>query len=180
MSADQKLKVSSLRFYLYSRPVHPELFDIHHGHHIAAERFDAQVWVTGCTHVIGFHHGRQSLVEVTADEATELPKRGLQLDLPFRGEKVHQCRNLSGINYMVNFQVESMSPMVYSRTHHELARQGTQRGMFVPFPMWMSHGLTPFTFIDYQVKPDQLHVFAFHAFPEDLTMVKTQSIFELI
>jgi hypothetical protein len=45
--------------------------------------------------------------------------------------------------------------------------------------MWMSHSLTPFTFVDYDAKPNELHVFTFHAFPEDLTIVKTQSIFEL-
>jgi hypothetical protein len=69
--------------------------------------------------------------------------------------------------------------MAYSRTHHELARQGAHRGLFVPFPTWRSRSLTPFTFIDYEVRPDQLHVFAFHAFPDDLTMVRTQSLFEL-
>ncbi|MCK4601239.1 MAG: DUF2617 family protein, partial [Phycisphaerae bacterium] len=81
--------------------------------------------------------------------------------------------------YMMNFQVESMSPTVYSKTHHDLARLGAQRGLFVPFPMWMTRSLTPFTYIDYEAKPNQLHVFTFHAFPEDLTVVKTQSIFEL-
>jgi hypothetical protein len=72
-----------------------------------------------------------------------------------------------------------MSPAVYSRTHHDLARLGAQRGLFVPFPMWMSHCLTPFTFIDYEAKANGLHVFTFHAFPDELTIVKTQSIFEL-
>ena len=64
-------------------------------------------------------------------------------------------------------------------THHELARSGAKHGLFVPFPTWMSHGLTPFTYIDYQATPNGLHVFAFHAFPDDLTVLKTQSIFEM-
>ena len=34
-------------------------------------------------------------------------------------------------------------------------------------------------YIDYDAAPNSLHVFAFHAFPEDLTIIKTQSIFEL-
>ncbi len=84
-----------------------------------------------------------------------------------------------GMKYMMNFQVESMSPTVYSKTHHEIARLGARRGLYVPFPMWMSRSLTPFTYIDYDAKPNELHVFTFHAFPEDLTIVKTQSIFEL-
>ena len=61
----------------------------------------------------------------------------------------------------------------------ELARAAMQRGLFVPFPGWMSRSLTPFTYIDYDARPNQLHVLAFHAFPDELAVVKTQSIFEL-
>jgi hypothetical protein len=100
--------------------------------------------------------------------------------MPFRGEKDHERKRVSGLHYMVNFQVEPMSPDVYSRTHHELARLGARRGLFVPFPRQMAHSLTPFTFIDYDARPNELHVFCFHAFPEDLTVVKTQSLFELL
>jgi len=179
MSIGQKQNVSTLRYLLYDRPLHPELFDIYHDHHIVKHGYEAQVWVTGCTHVVGFFRDDQSIVEVVADDTVELPARGLLREMPFRGERDHEHKRAHGINYMMNFQVESMSPAVYSKTHHDLARLGAQRGLFVPFPMWMSRSLTPFTYIDYQAKPHQFHVFAFHAFPEELTIVKTQSIFEL-
>jgi len=179
MSVEQKQSASTLRFYLYERPVHPELFDIYRDDHIVKSCYEAQIWVTGCSHVIGFFRDSFSLVELTADADAELPRRGLMLELPFRGERDHNCKRTDGINYMMNFQVESMSPHVYSKTHHDLARLGAQRGLFVPFPMWMARSLTPFTFIDYSAKPNELHVFTFHAFPDELTIVKTQSIFEL-
>jgi len=179
MSIGQKQRLSSLRFYLYDRPLHPELFDIYQDHHIVKNGYEAQVWVTGCSHVIGFFRDRLALVELIADADAELPERGRLVELPFRGERDHECKRAEGINYMMNFQVETMSPSVYSRTHHDLARHGGRRGLFVPFPMWMANSLTPFTYIDYEAKPNELHVFAFHAFPEELTMVKTQSIFEL-
>jgi hypothetical protein len=179
VSIGQKQSIGSLRYYLYDRPLHPELFDIYHGHHIVKPAYESQIWVTGCSHVIGFFREGQSLVEVIADAEAELSQHGRILELPFRGERDHERKKTGGIHYMMNFQVETMSPAVYSRTHHELARMGTQRGLFVPFPMWMSRGLTPFTYIDYSAKPNELHVFAFHAFPEDLTIIKVQSIFEL-
>jgi len=179
MSIGQKQRVATLRFYLYDRPLHPELFDIYHDNHIVRENYEAQVWVTGCTHVIGFFHKGQSLVEVTADLDMILPQRGRLLELPFKGERDHERRRADGINYMMSFQVERMSAAVYTRTHHELAKLGTKRGLFVPFPTWMTRSLTPFSYLDYQAKPNELHVFAFHAFPEELTIVKTQSIFEL-
>jgi len=179
MSIGQKQSVGNLRFFLYNRPLHPELFDIYHDHHIHKPSYEAQIWVTGCTHVIGFFRGDACLVELTSDDDELLPARGQLLQLPFRGEKAHQFKRADGIHYMMNFQVETMSPAVYSRTHHDLARLGAKRGLFVPFPMWMARSLTPFTFIDYETKPNEMHVFTFHAFPEDLTIVKTQSIFEL-
>ena len=179
MSVGQQQSVSSLRFYLYSRPLHPELFDIYYDRNIVQRRYEMQVWVTGCSHVIGFFRDGRSLVEVVSDSSNPLPKRGLQLELPFRGERDHERKRDDAINYMMNFQVESMSSAVYSKTHHELARIGSRRGLFVPFPKWMSNSLTPFTYIDYDAKPNGLHVFTFHAFPADLTIVKTQSIFEL-
>jgi len=179
MSIGQKQSVSSLRFYLYDRPLHPELFDIYHDHHIIKNGYEAQIWVTGCTHVIGFFRDRVSLLQVTAHADNILPQRGQLLEIPFRGERDHECKRAEGINYMMSFQVEAMSTAVYSRTHHDLARLGAQRGLFVPFPMWMTRSLTPFTYIDYEAKPNELHVFTFHAFPEDLTIVRTQSIFEL-
>jgi hypothetical protein len=179
MSIGQKQRVVSLRFFLFDRPLHPELFDIYDDRHISRSAYEAQVWVTGCTHVIGFYRRGQSLVEVVCDMEQGLPSRGKLLELPFKGEKDHKCRKADGINYMMNFQLDRMNPAVYSRTHHELARQGSRRGLFVPFPSWMANKLTPFTFIDFDARPNELHVFAFHAFPEDLTIIKTQSIFEV-
>jgi hypothetical protein len=179
MNIGQKQSVSSLRFYLYDRPLHPELFEIYHDHHIVKDGYEAQIWVTGCTHVIGFFRDRCSMLEVTADADNILPQRGQLLELPFRGEHEHERKQAEGINYMMSFQVEPMSAAVYSKTHHDLARLGAQRGLFVPFPMWMSRSLTPFTYVDYEAKVNGLHVFAFHAFPDELTIVKTQSIFEL-
>jgi hypothetical protein len=179
MSIGQQQSVESLRFYLFDRPLHPELFDIYHDHHIIKKGYEAQIWVTGCTHVIGFYRGRSSVVEAIADADNILPQRGQLIEIPFRGEREHERKRAEEINYMMNFQVEAMSPAVYSRTHHDLARLGAQRGLFVPFPLWMSNSLTPFTFIDYEARPTGLHVFTFHAFPGELTILKTQSIFEL-
>ena len=44
--------------------------------------------------------------------------------------------------------------------------------------MWRAQSLTPFTYIDYDARPNELHVLTFQAFPDELTIIKTQSIFE--
>ncbi len=179
MSTGQKQSLAALRFKLYDRPLHPELFDIYHDHHVFREQYEAQIWVTGCAHAIGFYRDDASLVETLAESEAPLPDRGMLVDLPVRGEREHERRRTRQIGYMMNLQVESMSPEVYAKTHEDLSRIGQKRGLFVPFPMWASDSRTPFTFIDYEAKPDQLHVLSFQAFPDELTLVKSQSIFEL-
>ena len=179
MTLGQKQSIDALKFMLYSRPLHPELFEIHHQQKIIQPNFEAVVWVTGCSHLISFYVGRDTLTEVMAGDNDELPERGLVASFRIRGEKEHEFQHGQGMHYMMNFQVESMSPKLYTQSHHDLAHSATKHGLFVPFPAWRVNGLTPFTYIDYQSTPTSLHVFAFHAFPEALTVVKTQSIFEL-
>ncbi|MBI5725576.1 MAG: DUF2617 family protein [Planctomycetes bacterium] len=179
MNTGQNHCVDTLRFCLYDRPLHPELFDIRESRNVDRGVYEAQVWATGRTHAIGFFRTDCSLVEVIAGEDVELPARGLILELPFRGEKDHERKKAGDISYMMNFQVEIMSKQVYSGTHEELTRMAAKRGLFVLHAERPNGPLTPFTFIDYEARPNEFHVMAFHSFPDELTILKTQSIFEL-
>jgi xanthine/CO dehydrogenase XdhC/CoxF family maturation factor len=180
MPIGQKQRAAGLQFLLYDRPVHPEFFDIYHDHRIAKRRYEAQIWVTGISHVIGFFGGGSVLTELIAQGRAVLPERGRLVALPLRGEKKHETGQCPGLRYLMNFQVETLSPRLYAKAHHDLARHGSQRGIFVPFPQWTSNSLVPFTYIDYEAKADQLHVFAHHAFVDELTLITTLSIFELV
>ncbi|MFP4356537.1 MAG: DUF2617 family protein [Phycisphaerae bacterium] len=180
MNTGQNQSLAALRFRLYDRALHPELFEIYHDRHIVQDGYEAQIWVTGCAHAIGFFSEEGCLVQTLAEADAPLPQRGLQLDLPVRGEREHKQTRQRHISYMMNLQVELMSPEVYAKTHDDLERIGGKRGLFASFPMWNCGQLTPFTFIDSEAKPNTLHVFTFQAFPDELTLVKSQTIFELI
>ena len=45
---------------------------------------------------------------------------------------------------------------------------------------WSDGELVPFSYIDHEARDSEFHVHAFHAFPEELTLLKTQSIFEIV
>ncbi len=180
MSTGQQQAVGSLWYYLYDHPLHPELFDISRREFLEMRRYSARLWVTGCRHVIGFTVGDQTVTEVLADADAELPARGRLASLALRGEKAHET-TVGGVRYMMNFQRETMSDRVYASTHDELARIGQTRGLFEDFPSWSQHpSLRPFSFLDFDANATHIHVFAYHAFPEDLTLVKIQSIFEVV
>ena len=135
MSIKQTNRLESLRFFLYERPLHPELFEIYDDVKITNRVTKPRFGVTGCTHVISFFRRRSNpSLKSCANVDNPLPSRGQVLLLPFRGEKSHEQKHLDGINYMMNLQAEVMSSRVYHQTHHELARQGAKQGLFIPFP----------------------------------------------
>ncbi len=174
-----KLRVDELLFCLYQRPVHPELFDIRRVKRLTLSRYQAEIWVCGLAHVVMVRAGEQTLTELIADETSLLPKTGLAASFRFRGERDHAQSFDDGMKYILSTQVERMSPQLFPATHRDYVHYAQNRGIFLAFDDWSHDGLAPFSFVDYDVRDHELHVHAFHAFPEELTLLKTQSIFEI-
>ena len=171
--------VDQLLFSLFQRPLHPELFKIYASRHVKSEHYEANVWVTGCTHVISMFCGEDCLSEVVSYPGQLLPSRGLVERFQFRGPRTHKCTLSHGISYMTDFQIEKMSPNLYKQNRSDLECMARKKGIFVPFPEEEVGNLDPFCFVDYEARRTELHIQTFAAFPDQLTMIKTQSLFEL-
>ncbi len=168
--------VSELTFSLYQRPLHPELFDIYSRRQVKTEKYEATIWATGCSHVVQVSSQDLWLAELISLPAQLLPKRGLIERFQFRGQRSHKCTLSRGLSYMTDFQIEKMSPNLYRKSHMDLERFARNRGMFVRFPKMAVGGLEPFSYIDFEARPEELHLHAFHAFPDQVTIIKTQSL----
>ncbi len=168
--------VSELSFSLYQRALHPELFDIYGRRQLKTEKYETLIWATGCSHVISVFAGPLCLTELISAPGQLLPRRGLIERFQFHGRRTHKCTLSRGLSYMTDFQVEKMSPNLYRKSHGDLERFARNRGLFVRFPKLAVGGLEPFTYIDFEARRDELHVHAFHAFPDQVTIVKTQSL----
>ncbi|MCK4999228.1 MAG: DUF2617 family protein [Anaerohalosphaera sp.] len=171
-----KLIISDLSFSLYQRSLHPELFEIHASRKIKTDKYEADIWATGCSHVITVSAGDMCLCELISLPGQPLPKRGLIERFQFRGHKNHKCSLSRGLSYMTDFQVEKMSANLYRQSHLDLERFAKNRGLFLTFPDVSSTGLEPFSYIDFEARKNELHIHAFHAYPEQITIIKTQSL----
>ncbi len=171
--------VDELHFSLYQRTLHPELFKIHQVKRVDHTYYCAEMWITGLSHVVTVQFGNQFLTELIFEQNEILPRVGLANSFRLRGERDYAQGFTGGLRYILSSQVERMTPNLFPSTHRDLQRYGQQRGMYVPFEEWDYEGLSPFTFIDFEAREREFHVHAFHVFPVDRTIVKTQSIFEL-
>lgn len=172
-------RVSDLKLVVYRRPLHPELFCIHESRHIERPAYQADIWVMGLSHVVAVQSGGRCVTEVTTDDVDVLPQNGLVTSFQFRGERDHLEEFDDGMRYILSTQVERMSQNLYHASHRDLMNYASSRGLLVRFEDWAEGELVPFTFVDYEMRNRELHVQAFHAFPADFTILKTQSIIEV-
>lgn len=173
-------RVTDLKFVLYRRPLHPELFHIHQSRHLERFAYQADIWVMGLSHVVSVQSAGRCVTEVTADDIEVLPQNGMVTSFQFRGERDHAETFDDGMHYILSTQVERMSQNLFHASHRDLLNYASTRGMLIRFDDWAEGGaLVPFTFVDFEARDKELHVQSFHAFPADFTILKTQSIIEV-
>lgn len=170
--------VDELHFSLYQRALHPELFHIHQVKRVEHRRYSAEIWIVGLAHVVTVQFGNRHLTELVAEPNDLLPRVGLANTFRFRGERDYSQTFPGGLRFILSTQVERLSANLYPSTHRDLERYARRRGMFVEFDEWGHEGLSPFTFADFEARENEFHIHAFHVFPDERTIVKTQSIFE--
>ena len=177
-SPKTNLAISELSFSLYQRPLHPELFNIYDRRHLKTEKYETLIWATGCSHLVSVFSGEMCLTELISVPGQILPRLGLIERIQFQGKRNHKCTLSRGMHYMTDFQVEKMSANLYRQSHIDLKRFAQNRGLFVQFPELEVGGLEPFSYIDFEARREELHIHTFHAYPDQVTIIKTQSLFD--
>jgi hypothetical protein len=166
-----------MAFQLYGRPLHPELFEILAARRIRRSGYALDLWITTTGHVITWKDGPSQLTEIVAGPE-ELPDWGLKLRHRLRGERCDMVGGANGISYQVSFQVETLSPENFLTVHSELLSDSGKDGLLhasVPNHRW---ALTPVSSIHVEAWGGGLSLSTFHTFPDECSVVKTQSLIE--
>ena len=174
---EQQVSVTDLQFSLYERPTHPELFKIEYRQDVAERSYWASVWLIEGGHVVTFNWQKYFLVELLAGAGGLGPRRGLLQKFPLRGERTCQQYSEAGLEYVMAGQVERMSQQVFSSTYQEVLATAQSRGTLV-LRGAADNLNVPFVYAEIEARNNELHVTTCHAFPDELAMAKTQSIFK--
>lgn len=168
-----------LSLFLFDRPLHPELFQHYDNFRVSQGRYHADIWIVGLSHVVTLTEGSQTLTELVARESDALPSRGVLTRFKLKGERDHERRGPDDWLYLVSSQVETMDEALYKSVHFDLLRHATRKGHCVVYDELAVGEMAPFTHIDTEARDREFHVHAFHAFPQERTLIKTQSLFEM-
>ncbi len=173
------LQATDLHLFVFDRALHPELFQHFADYRVEQGQYVAEIWIIGLSHAVTVTSGQHSLTELLARESDTLPTRGILSRFRLKGERDHERKTPDGWSYLVSTQVETMDEALYKSVHNDLLRHTEKRGWFQSYEAWAEGDLVPFTYIDYEARDREFHVHAFHAYPAERTLVKTQSIIEL-
>jgi hypothetical protein len=170
-------RVSDLSFQLFSRPLHPEFFDVLAVRRLQREDYEVTVRITRTGHVITWSNSDVFLTEVAASDQP-LPESRRLLRHRMRGEHCETVLPGRGVSYQTSFQVEIMPPEVFLHVHDEILMDGAKRGLLHNFQPHHRLAIAPLGFVTVEARSGCLFSTAFHTFPEEYTVIKTQSLIE--
>lgn len=171
-------RVSDLVFQVYSRPLHPELFDVLACRKVRRDGYDLTIRVTRTGHVITWQQDGRFLTEVAGAHDPLLPEHRRERHWKIRGERGDSLPLGPGLAYQANVQVEVLPPDLFQHVQDEIRADGLRRGMLVHFQPHQRLAVAPVTLVHAEGRPGCLFLSSFHTFPDEFTVVKTQSLIE--
>lgn len=172
-------KVAELVFQLYGRPLHPELFKVCETQTVKRGKYHAKIDITSAGHVITWQYAGLTLTEVATSAHHPLPERRRLMSYRLRGHRSDRVPCRGGVCYQTNFQLEPVEPEIFWTFQQELCHDGLHQGMLHKFDSNGRMALGALSYINLETRNKSLLVQAFHTFPDDYAIVKSQSLFEV-
>ncbi len=172
-------KVAELVFQLYGRPLHPELFETYSSRTVERGEYQARIDITSAGHMVTWRYQGITLTEVATASHHPLPQKRRLLSYRLKGERNDRVDCRGGALYQVSFQLEPVDPEVFWTFQQELRVDSQRQGMFHSFASSGRMALGALSYINVETRNSSLLVQAFHTFPDDYAIVKSQSLFEI-
>jgi hypothetical protein len=172
-------KVAELVFQLYGRPLHPELFQTYCSRTVERGEYQARIDITSAGHMVTWRYHGLTLTEVATASHHPLPQKRRLLSYRLKGERNDRLDCRGGALYQVSFSLEPVDPEVFWTFQQELRLDSERKGMFHSFASSGRMALGALSYINVETRNCSLLVQAFHTFPDDYAIVKSQSLFEI-
>jgi hypothetical protein len=172
-------KIAELVFQLYGRPLHPELFEIFATQRVSRGDYQADVHITSAGHVVAWRYRGITLTEVACSAQHPLPQKRRLLHYKLKGERNDRMECRGGVRYQTSFQLEPVAPEVFWTFQQELSTEGVKQGLLHRFNSSGRMALGALSYLSVETRNRSLRVQAFHTFPDDYAIVKSESLFEV-
>jgi len=155
------------------------LFEVHQTKTFERGGYNAQIDITSAGHVITWRCGGMTLTEVAASAQHPLPKKRRLLSYRLAGEQHDEVQCRGGVVYKTTFQLETVQPQFFWSFQEELCLENSDTAMLQSFEASGRIALGALSYISVETRNRSISFQAFHTFPDDCAVVKTESQFLL-
>jgi len=172
-------RVSDRTFQVFDRALHPEWFTVRVHERFELGAWEADVRIVEGGHAVVFGSQRGRLTEVLSGPEVPLPTSGLLLNSTIRHERTSVLRPGGVAVYQVCLEVEHVDAEVFRHLCEEMTLDAGPGRLAHSFRVANRMAPRPLSHIRVERLAHGLSVHAFHSFPEDLAIFRSQSLFEL-
>ena len=168
-----------LAFRLYDRAIHPELFDVQLTRRIEGPGWIATLSICTGGHVIALRTPGGIATELAAPDTLQLPDRGLSA-----GHKLGASRDWTvplsgGIRAHFSAHVDAVDAVAFRNIEQELTLDARNSAISHRFPGAGRLQAGPLSVIRAEPLTRGVMFHAFHTFPGNSAILRTQSLYEL-
>jgi hypothetical protein len=172
-------RVADLAFLVFGRTLHPDWFHVHAATRAVQTGWEADLRIVEGGHAIHWACGPWRLTEVLAGQEATLPEPGLLFHSPVRHERTVTLRPGPTVEYQTCFEAERVDPEVFYHLSEELTLDARRGGLFHRFARANRMAPAPLSHLAFESRTGGLAVQSVHTFPDELAIVRTQSLFEV-
>lgn len=173
------VRVSDRVFRIFGKAIHPEWFSVRAHERYALGPWEADVRIVQGGHVVVFRAGSTVVTEILGARESPLPVGGLLLDSPVEGEHTESIRAGRDVAYQSCHEVERVDPEVFRHLCDEARLDATPGRLFHAFVPAHRFAPRPISLVRVDRLARGISIQAFHSFPDELAVLRSQSLFEL-
>ncbi len=173
-------RVTDLVFRVYARPLHPEFFTRSRVRRVERAGFTLTAAVTPSGHTLEWTRGGVAIMEVLGAAGDGLPDVGLRFQRRLHAPNTGgggRCELSADVSYEMALRAETLDPDLFAHVQRELIDDASRRGL-----LFHAAGVRPGTAAVSYLTVDPiaagLAVSAFHTYPDEYVVVRTQSLLE--
>lgn len=169
--------VAQLTYQGFDRPIHPEIIESISSRRFKREQYHLALHLTPSGHVIEWRWKNVHLVEILGGKDQVFPEH------PFFAHRIGGERSecffpSEDVSYQTCFQMERIPDHLYYQVDGELRDDSKRVGVLQVLSSSDRLGLSPLSYVDLQARTGSLVIHAYHTFPGEYTIVKSQTLIE--
>jgi hypothetical protein len=175
---DIRPAATDLHFQLYARALHPELFEVRATRAIEHAGYTLVLRICESGHLVELRRKGETLVEINIDSRREIPSRGRCLTIPLGGGRDLEAQPIPDIRFQASIQLERLDREVFDRLTQEFHADIRHAALAHVFGSRNRLRPDAVSLLFAECGARSVGIHAFHTFPDDFAVVRTQSLYE--